>query len=60
MVKQPVISKELIAYLEAIFPVFVPDEVVHDLHQVNVTIGHRQVLEHLRAVNTQQEDESYV
>lgn len=60
MVKQPVITKELIAYLEVVFPVLVPDEVVHDLHQVNVTIGHRQVLDHLRAVNTQQEDESYV
>ena len=60
MVKQPVITKELIAYLEVVFPVLVPDEVVHDLHQVNVTIGHRQVIDHLRAVNTRQEEESYV
>jgi len=60
MVKQPVITKELIAYLEVVFPVLVPDDVVHDLHQVNVTVGHRQVLDHLRAVNAQQEEDSYV
>lgn len=60
MVKQPVISKQLIAYLEHVFPLIVPDEVVTELHPINVSVGHRQVLDHLRAVNTQQEEQSYV
>ena len=60
VVKQPVISKQLIAYLEHVFPLIVPDEVVTELHTINVAVGHRQVLDHLRAVNTQQEEESYV
>jgi hypothetical protein len=60
MVKQPVISKDLIAYLDQIFPIIVPDEAISDLHRMNVVIGHRQVLDHLRAVNAQQEEDSYV
>lgn len=60
MVKQPVISKELIAYLEEAFRFHVPEDAVHDPNLLNVAVGQQQVLNHLRAVNAQQEEASYV
>lgn len=60
MVKQPVISKDLIAYLDQAFPASVPEEPVSDTHGINVLVGRRQVVEHLRGLYTQQEEDGYV
>lgn len=60
MVKQPVISKELIAYLDQAFPTSVPEAPVDNPHQLNALIGQRQVVEHLRGLYAQQEEDSYV